>query len=198
MPAAAASTLASWPWSMYGVLFSVVTWPITLAFIIFYNRRPERRISKLKHPVSAHFIVPSARYHSCSYARQNEHEHMIKTLVVKSHSIFVVDMVIKAHIHFRTSQIYIGCYESDLEKPEPIEICNRFITSGKRRQSKPGDGNDDYLDKYGYYHQVESASWSINSDRALGFKFKSDAPGIYTLRIFGNYTFDKPSLLVVG
>ncbi len=167
---AAATGLASWPWSMIGVLFSVTTWPITLLVIIFLNRRPERRVNKLKKPVDAHFVVPHIQYHACAYARQNEHEHLLKTLVLPSDSDLVVDMCMKSHVHFETSQIYLGCYENPLDKPQPYEICNRFITTGRKRHVIPGDGNDDYLDKYGYYHFVEKISWSKNMDKVFGFK----------------------------
>src|SRR5258708_28744667 len=68
MPAAASSFI-DWPWSMIGVFLTGMTWPITLAVIIYYNRRPERRRRQLiKHPASAFFIIPSVELHDCSYA----------------------------------------------------------------------------------------------------------------------------------
>ena len=182
---APAGGLLGYPWSQVGVLFSFITWPITLAVVIFYNRRPERRIAKMDDPVSAHFVIADKRFHPCSYARQNEHEYLIDTVVLKSNSECIIDLCLKAHVHFKTTQIYLGCFET-FGQPVPYEVCNRFIKTGNRRTSVPGEENEDYVDKYGYYHMVEPISWSKGMDKCLGFKFRTGKPGIYTLRIYFN------------
>ena len=179
------SGLMAWPWSMIGVLLTAITWPITLAFIIYYNRRPERRRKKLKFPGETHFVVPAIQYHNCSYAPQNEHERLLKNIVLPAHAEVIIDFCVNPAIDLDTSQVILGCEGKTSEKPYAFEVLNRFVEKGNRRTARPGNPNcDDYLDKYHYYHLVERTQWSEGTVRALGFKFKTGRPGIYKLRIF--------------
>jgi hypothetical protein len=180
----ATTGLMSWPWSMISVLLTAATWPITIAVVIYYNRRPERRRRKLKFPGETHFVVPASQYHECSYAPQNEHEHLLKTIVLPARTDVTIDFCIRPAIDLDISQVILGCEGAVSDKPYAFEVFNRFIKTGNKRTGKPGTSNcDDYVDKYHYYHLVERVQWSLGTVRALGFKFKTGRPGIYYLHL---------------
>jgi len=177
------SDLAAWPWwnaiSAVGSILGVIATAGIGWYISGYLR-----ISHLKNPASAHFIVPSSRQHTCDFARQNEHEHRITTAVLPTHSICIVDLVIEPIRDLQTTEFMLE-FMGDLNtKPYAFEVLNRFIEAGPRRVVVPGEeGNRDYIDKHKLYHYVQKMFWTREMVRAYGFKIKTKDPGTYEVRI---------------
>ena len=183
----ALSELADYPWNMIGALASVASLLATLgigAWVIRDVRRLDVRRKRVKRPGEAFFVIPAVQYHNCDHAHQNEYEHNTKIIILRADTVSTVDLVIKSLVDFDTDQVYLGVEDNNFNRPCFIEVYNRFITTGYRRQTVPGDGTSyDYIDKYFYYHFVEHVQWPEGENKALGFKIKTGKAGRYKLNI---------------
>ena len=158
---------------------------ITLGFVVYDVTRPERRFRKLKNPVIAYFVIPSSYHHDCSFAHQNEHEHVVQRIVLPSHSEVIVDFALIPKMDFNTTNVIFACDGDTKVKPKMIEIYNRFVETGPRRHVVPGSpGVVDFIDKYWSFHVVENSRWTIGTTRAFGFKIRTSHPGIYRMPIY--------------
>jgi hypothetical protein len=150
--------LADWSWSTIGALASIGGIAATLFIGIYIGYY--LRFKNLGKPGESSFIIPSSWHHSCDFARQNEHEHRVKSVTLPANGEWIVDFVIEPFRSFNSAQIAIEFTGRLEEKPYAIELLNRFVEVGSRRHVVPGQvGNDDYIDKHKLYHCIENMSW---------------------------------------
>jgi hypothetical protein len=179
------SAVSTWRWDIIGAcagIISAVSATVILGFVERFERSRRRR--QLRRPGSVYFIIPASFHHVCDYAVQNELEHRLETIVLPSHSEFIVDLVVEASVEFDTAEIAIGFDGEWSKKPYVTERYNRFIEVGNRRHVVPGvEGSHDYIDKHHYYHALENSQFNVGNAKALGFKIKTVSPGIFHLNL---------------
>jgi hypothetical protein len=139
---------------------------------IFAGNWANRHIARwyLKRKIPAYFIIPSSRRHECDFAYQTSDEHRSTTIVVGVDAPVIVDLVFEPRREMTSSQV-LAEFDGDLsDKPLILNVNNRFIEVGPRRNVVPGEeGNSDYIDKHKGYHAVESINWSANQTKTFGF-----------------------------
>jgi hypothetical protein len=151
------------PWPMIAAVAGVVT----LIFVAWVNfGRPFRRRRKLKKPVIAEFVVPSAKHHACDFAEQDNREHTPR-------------------LNFESTEISMGCVGAIHKIPYATEYFNQFIKEGAGQQIKPGPGNRHYLDKHNYYHIRDNnpRRWTVGGCLSVALKIKTSGPGRYPVEV---------------
>jgi hypothetical protein len=179
--------VSAWRWDIIGGVSSVIATLLTLVIVFYLNSFEQlRRRRRLMHPGEAYFIIPSSIHHVCSYAVQNELEHLARTIVLPSHTDVIVDLALRPFMQFDTTETAVGCDGDLSKKPFAFEYYNRFVVSGHRRHVIPGKDKsfDDYLDKHHYYHTVEESRFNAGNVKAIGFNIRTLSPGTYKMNIY--------------
>jgi hypothetical protein len=179
--ASLSGAISTWPWSMVSAFAAIAG----LGILVYVNfLRPLLRRQKLKEPVEAHFLIPAKKHHGCDFARQDEEEHVTKSITLPSNRDVIVDLRFKPRIFFSSSEIGLGCEGNREDIPYAFEYFNRFIEDGDGQRVTPGPGNRHYVDKHHYYHLRESTRyWSRGTSVSFAFNFRTHAPGRYPLMV---------------
>jgi hypothetical protein len=105
--------IEAWPWLMVSA-FAATAGLFIISYVNFF--RPAIRRMRLKNPVEAYFLIPSKIHHDCSFARQDDQEHLTKVIVVPSNSELMIDFVFFPRTHFVTNEVNLGCKGDALKK----------------------------------------------------------------------------------
>ena len=171
--------LQTWPWPMVSGLcgaaaFSVVTYTQIV--------RPWVRRRRLTRPFRAYFVIPPRQKSELDNVVQDDRVHLVKEIVVRSHSEVAIEIVLFPKLRFVQQEIYFGCEQGGVaEKPCPFEYFSSFVRQGIRGTGKPDKGH--YIDDDGLYHVRESHLY-VNDPRRIGFKVKTKKSGIYPAQVF--------------
>jgi hypothetical protein len=171
------------PWPTIAAFASVATL-IMVGWVNF--GRPFRRRRKLRKPVIAEFVLPSAKHHACDFAEQDNREHLLKTIVLPAHSEVTVDLRFTPQLNFEGTEISMGCLGAINRIPYATEYFNQFIKEGAGQQIKPGPGNRHYLDKHNYYHIRDNnpRRWTVGQCVSVALKIKTSGPGKYPVEVY--------------
>jgi hypothetical protein len=173
------STISSWPWSMVAAIFAGLSL-LTLWYVNFV--RPKLRQQELKRPVQPYFLVPSLLQHNCTYAQQDDDEHILKELSLPPHSEFTIDLIIKVNATISYSELCVGFIGELDKKPFALKYCNRYIKIGRGREVDPSvEDSDDFVDKHLYYHRRVSRLVTVGTVLSLAFTVKTREVGLYPM-----------------
>lgn len=142
-------------------------------------------------PVDAIFVVHKTQHHyTCQFAKQDDLDHELKTIVLPSNSTVIVDLVFKPRTFFRATEYYLGC-DGDGANTKPVitRYLNRFIEKGDGKEIIPGPGNKHMIDVYGYYHKRDDQIFSVSTPIATAFVLETKSSGSYQFNI--NFTGDE-------
>jgi hypothetical protein len=175
------SAVTPWPWSMLAAIFGGLSL-ITLWYVNFLKPKLKRRA--LKAATKTYFLVPLRTQHECSYADQDDQEHILKELSLRPNQETVVDLVAHVQATLSYSEICIGFMGDPNQEPYFTKYFNRYITSGRGREVDPElEQDDDFIDKHYYYHRKVSKMVSAGTVLSLAFTIKTRDIGLYPLNI---------------
>jgi len=171
---------------------------LTLWYVNFL--RPYWKKEALKAATKTYFLVPDRRQHECSYAHQDESEHILKELSLPPNTETIIDLVMYTKQTISYSELIVGCM-GDLErKPTFTKYYNRYVKVGKGQEIDPAlKTEDDYVDKHFYYHRKASRLVSSGTVLSFAFTMQTRSEGLYPLHILfvsGDAIGEEQSLFV--
>jgi hypothetical protein len=159
---------------------------LSLATLWYINfLKPQVRRRALKGAIQTYFLVPLKAQHACSYANQDDEEHILKQISVPPNSELVVDLVMHIKVPISYSEWHIGFAGEMESKPYFSKYSNRYIAVGKGTEVDPSlKDSEDFIDKHFYYH-VRRGARSISAGTVISaaFTIKTRAAGLYPLRV---------------
>jgi hypothetical protein len=103
----------------------------------------------------------------------------VRELTLPANSEVMVQLRIKPAIQYRQIEIVFGCRGSDIGRPVPLRVLNRFIKFGVNREQSPQTHSNNYIDKDDHYHIKETVDRSPPHVQALEFVVRTGRAGAY-------------------
>lgn len=159
---------------------------LSLCILVYVNvLRPYFRSNRLRRAAKTFFIVPRDDLHDCSYAVQDKDEHHLKEISLPPDSEATVDMIVNINAPFSYSEIIVGFLGDVKRKPYFEKYFNRYVSVGKGQEIDPSkERDDDFIDKYFYYHRKVEKSVTLGMVISIAFKIKTRAEGVYPLHLY--------------
>ncbi len=157
-----------------------------LADFVLPSRRNKRRLEQLKHPADVWFLITSAEFRQIDFAVQDGQEHLVKELVLQSHSEYVVEILIRPRMHFQSTATIFGCENrSDMTNmPCPIEFRNPMVIKGTGAKGVPNEDIGHDITHYKQYQFRRPSNWTVGTDIVQGYLVKTEGPGVFLTRLY--------------
>jgi hypothetical protein len=145
--------------------------------------KPARRRRQSRHPCNVYFSIMPATEGKIDYAIQDERGHHVKELVLSENSETDIELVYIPKLPFYESKIAFGC-ESGIEgKPYAFECFDRFTIKGETHWI-PGRDHGHSLNRQKFYQIVRHEHRNVGTDFVVGFRLKTEKPGLFPMKIF--------------
>lgn len=173
--------IAEFPWAMVAALCAAASLG-TLWYVNFF--KPRLRERRLLSCVSAYILVPR-KNRPCSYAMQDDNEHLLKEISLEGNKTHIVDFILRVNFPFSYSEILIGFTGDNPDrKPQILRWSNRFVRAGRGMEADPSLQNtDDYIDVHGCYHRKVSNKFDRGAILSMAFTIETRDNGLYPLHI---------------
>jgi hypothetical protein len=182
------STVTEGPWAIVGAIAAIVGAAVViLASAYEFLVAPWWRRRALRRPCRAWFLISALNQRNISHAMQDQREHRVSELTLRSDSEFEIEMLYEPAIDFEVAEIYFGCEAQDNTridvKPIITSFCNRFIERGTNEESPDSHPDTNYTDHHKYYHLRKHKKIARGEPYSLGFKMKTRQSGRYEFRL---------------
>jgi hypothetical protein len=84
----------------------------------------------------------------------------VRELRLPANSEVMVQLRIRPTIQYQQIEVVFGCHGSDITRPVPLRVLNRFIKHGVNREQSPDTHASNYIDKDDHYHIKETVDRS--------------------------------------
>ena len=145
---------------MICVILTAILLAITVIGIIYRYVKRRAHTKLLKDPFETQFYIPKAIEHKVDYYPQDNSIHLKNELTLASNSEHDVMIRSRARLHLTLNEVQYGCMDHlkgvDYLKsmPEPLYYFNPWVKKGVKREIRPEDNVDHYVDTANAYHIV--------------------------------------------